>query len=113
MRKIVVTTFMVLAVACLLPAPAARAVEGGLSGDGRGMHRIGFGANYWKTIDDLDQDFDSHGFSYIGSYQYGFVPFFKFEAGLEFLPDLANSSEVVLAPEFFLTIGTLVYAGAG
>ena len=113
MRKIVVTAAVVFSLACLLPAPTVQAVQGDLSGEGRGMHRIGFGVNYWKTIDDIDQDFDSHGFSYITSYQYGFVPFFKFDAGLEILPDMAGTSNTVLAPELFLTIGTMVYAGAG
>jgi hypothetical protein len=113
MRKIIVTDAMASSLACLLPAPAAQAVEGVLSGEGRGMHRIGFGANYWKTIDDIDEDFDSHGFSYIASYQYGFVPFVKFEAGLEILPDMAGASNTVLAPELFVTFGALLYAGAG
>jgi len=77
------------------------------------MHRIGFGVNYWKTIDNIDQDFDEHGFSNIASYQYAPVWFFKIETDLEVFPDLAGSRNPVLAPEVFVTVGGLVYAGAG
>jgi len=111
MRKILVVVAVACSLSCLWSTQAALAA---MSGDGRGMHRIGFGANYWQTIDNIDvENVDEHGFSYVASYQYGFVPFVKFEAGLEILPDMAGASNTVLAPELFVTFGALIYAGAG
>lgn len=113
MRKILLVTAVAFSLACLMPAPVAFAVDGDGVGRGVNIHRFGFGVNYWKTIDDVDDPFDRDGFSYIASYQYAPVPFFKLEADLEILPDMAGSSETVLAPELFVTVGTFIYAGAG
>ena len=113
MRKILITAAVAFSLACLMPAPAALAVEGQGVGRGVNVHRLGFGVNYWKTIDDIDEEFDNNGFSYIAGYQFAPVPFFKLEADLEFLPDLPGSSDQAWAPELFVTVGRLIYAGAG
>ena len=113
MRKTLIIAAVAFSFACLMPAPAALAVDGDGGGRGVNIHRLGFGVNYWKTIDDVDDPFDRDGFSYIASYQFAPEPFFKIEADLELLPDMAGSSDTVLAPELFLTVGTFVYAGAG
>ena len=113
MRKVLVTAAVALALCCLAPAPVALAAEGEGVGRRVNVHRLGFGANYWKTIDDIDEEFDNDGFSYIVSYQYAPVPFFKVEADVEFFPDLVDSADPVFAPELFVTVGRLIYAGAG
>jgi len=110
MRKVLFVVAVTFSLACLAPAPAALAA---LADEGLGMHRFGLGVNYWKTIDAIDGPFDEDGFSYLASYQYAPVWFFKVEADLELFPDLAGSRNPVLAPEVFVTVGGLVYAGAG
>ncbi len=110
MRKIFLVTAVAFSLVCLIPAPAAQAA---LSGEGRGMHRIGLGVNYWKTIDNLDQDVNSDGFSYIVSYQYAPLWYLKVGTNLELFPDLAKSTDPILAPEVFVTFGGLFYAGVG
>ena len=113
MRKTLFIAAVAFSFACLMPAPDASAVDGDGPGRGLNIHRLGFGVNYWKTIDDIDEEFDSHGFSYLASYQYAPVPFFKVEADVEFFPDLVDSADPVFAPELFVTVGRLIYAGAG
>lgn len=113
MRKILFIAAVAFSFACLMPAPVALAADGSGVGRGVNIHRLGFGVNYWKTIDDIDEKLDRDGFSYLASYQFAPVPFFKIEADLEFLPDLAGSSDQALAPELFVTVGGLIYAGAG
>lgn len=126
MRKILVLAAFTFTLACLMPVPAVLAgeAEGGVvladpgpPGPplvmGRGMHRIGLGVNYWKTIDNLDQDVTSDGFSYLISYQYAPVWFVKIGTNLELFPDLANSTDPVFAPELFVTLGGLIYGGVG
>jgi len=110
MRNTFIAAAVAFSLACLTAAPAALAFEGDGVGRRVNVHRLGFGVNYWKTI---DEKIDRDGFSYLASYQYAPVPFFKLEAGLELLPDLAGSSDPVFAPELFVTVGTFVYAGAG
>lgn len=107
MRKTLVVLAAAFTLACLTPAPAA------LAADGIGVHRLGVGANYWKTIDDVDLgNVDEDGFSYIASYQ--FAPgIFKFELDLEYYPDLAGGSDTLWSPEAFVTVGGVIYAGAG
>ncbi len=126
MRKILVLAAFTFTLACLMPVPAVLAAEaegGVVLADpgppgpplvmGRGMHRIGLGVNYWKTIDNLDQDVTSDGFSYILSYQYAPVWFVKVGTNLELFPDLAASTDPVIAPELFVTFGGLFYGGVG
>ena len=71
MRRKVLSVVVALSLAVLTAAPAALA----------GSHSIGIGANYWKTIDDLDTgdvtDIDESGLSWIASYQYAPAGIFK------------------------------------
>lgn len=76
-------------------------------------HRIGGGANYWLTIDDIDldnHDVDEDGFSFLASYQY-WKGLFGVELDLEFLPDRFDDTAV--APEAYVLLGKAIYAGAG
>lgn len=111
MRKVLLLIAVAFTLACLMPAPAAQAEM--LTGQGRGMHRIGLGFNYWKTIDTIGMDVDSDGFSYIASYQYAPVWYLKIGTNLELFTSLAGSENVVLAPELFVTAGGLFYGGVG
>lgn len=108
MRTIIVAAAVAFTLASFAPAPAA------LAADGIGAHRLGVGTNYWKVIDDIDfADVEEDGFSWLASYQYAPMGFFKFEADLEYFPDLGGGSETVWAPEAFVLVGGTIYAGAG
>jgi opacity protein-like surface antigen len=111
MRTIIVAAVAAVAafsLACFAPAPAA------LAANGIGAHRLGVGANYWKTIDEIDvADVEEDGFSWLASYQYAPVGLFKFEVDLEYFPDLGGGTETVWAPEAFVIVGGTIYAGAG
>ncbi len=109
MRKILVVATIALALACLMPAPAAQAARA--MGVEMGTHRVGVGLNYWKTIDNLDQDVSNDGFSYLATYQYAPLWYLKVEGDLEWFPDLDAHS--VWAPEVFVTVGGTIYAGLG
>jgi len=111
MRKIFIATAAVFSLVCLAPVATVLAVEP--ENKVINAHRIGLGVNYWKTVDNISQEFDSDGLSYLASYQYVPVWYFKVEADMELFPDLANSSSPVVAPELFLTVGGLLYAGVG
>ncbi len=81
----------------------ARAEESG--------HRIGGGANYWTTIDDVDADnIDEDGFSYYVSYQYR-GDLLGLEVDVEMMPDALGDD--VLAPQAYLIVGGDIYAAAG
>jgi len=108
MRKILFAAAVTLSLACLAPGGNAAAA------DGFGEHRLGVGANYWKTVDSIDvQNVDENGFSYILSYQYAPIGLFKFEADLEYYPDLGGGSDPFWSPEAFVIVGGTLYAGAG
>ncbi len=75
-------------------------------------HRIGAGANYWTVIDDIDvSDIDDDGFSYNISYQYRLEGPFALDLTLEKLPD--RFGEDVYAPQGYLLLGSVIYAGIG
>jgi hypothetical protein len=113
-RKMLMSAAAALSIACLTPTPAAFAGEEKPLGVGlRAHHRFGLGVNYWKSIDNLDEIFDSHGLSYLLTYQYAPVWYFRIEADLELFPDFVSTTKPVLAPEVFLTLGGIVYAGVG
>lgn len=76
-----------------------------------GEHRIGGGANYWVTVDDIDDDsFDDNGLSYFLSYQHWWN-FLGLEADLELLPD--RFDETAFAPQAYLLFGGTIYGAAG
>ncbi len=82
--------------------------------DAGGDHRIGVGANYWRTIDNIDDDsFDEDGISWIGTYQYwpGLV---GLELDVEwFREGFGGSPEDVYAPQALVLVGRWVYAAGG
>lgn len=80
------------------------------SGD---AHRIGGGASYWVTLEDIefdDEKFDESGVSYLLSYQF-WPSLLGVELDLELLPD--RFGETALAPEAYVLFGRSVYVGAG
>ncbi|NCA82402.1 MAG: hypothetical protein EOM72_06605 [Opitutae bacterium] len=77
---------------------------------GDNAHRIGVGANYWMALDDLDEDFDDNGLSYLASYQY-WPTLIGLQADVEFLPDMFG--EDAIAPAAYLLLGKAIYAAAG
>ncbi len=73
--------------------------------------RIGVGANYWLSIDDIDStNIDENGLSFYASYQY-WMGLIGIEADLEILPDKFGAD--AFAPQIFILAGSGVYAGAG
>ena len=80
-------------------------------------HRLGIGANYWKTLNSLEPkdatDIDETGLSWLGSYQYQPQGIFKFEIDLEYYPKLGGEPNPFWSPEAFVLVGGSLYAGAG
>ena len=76
--------------------------------------RLGGGVNYWRAIDDVDEDFDEDGISWLVSYQYCPGEFFRIEADLEIFPDgVFGRGETDYAPQAFAILGSWIYAGVG
>ncbi|RWX49845.1 hypothetical protein VT98_10042 [Candidatus Electrothrix communis] len=74
-------------------------------------HRIGGGANYWTSVDDIDLDkIDDDGFSFLASYQF-WPGLIGLELDLEIVPD--QYGETAYAPQAYALIGKAIYAGAG
>jgi hypothetical protein len=107
MRKMLLGVVAAFAFAWLAAVPAAQA----------GTHRLGVGANYWKTIDNLDSsdvtDINEDGLSWLASYQYVPAGIFKVEVDLEYYPSLAVDGKTFWSPEAFVLVGGTIYAGAG
>ena len=78
-------------------------------------HRLGVGAHYWVTVDDIDvNDVDEKGYSLIFSYQNVRNDYFKFEADLGLQENgYAGANSTVWSPQAFLLIGKGLYGGAG
>jgi len=107
MRKILFIAVVAFGLTCLASAPAAVA----------GTHRLGVGANYWKTVDDLESsdvtNINEDGLSWLASYQYAPAGLFKLELDLEYYPSLAADEKKFWSPEAFVLVGGTLYAGAG
>jgi hypothetical protein len=74
-------------------------------------HRLGLGATYWTTVDDVDVDnIDDDGFSFIASYQY-WPTLVGVELNLEIMPD--KYGENAFSPQAYVLVGKAIYAGAG
>jgi hypothetical protein len=83
----------------------------GVAGVARaGESRIGAGANYWVTVDNLDKNVDDNGFSYLATYQ-NRGELLGLELDAEFFPD--RFGQDAWAPEAYFLIGKAIYAGAG
>ena len=61
-------------------------------------------------LDDLDEDFDDNGLSYLVSYQY-WAGLIGVELDVELLPDRLD--ETAIAPQAYLLVGKGIYGGAG
>jgi opacity protein-like surface antigen len=106
MRKPLVIAAVAVGLAVLMSASTALA----------GSHRLGVGANYWKTIDNIEVEdatnIDETGLSWLASYQYAPAGLFKLEIDLEYYPELAGE-KTLWSPEAFVLVGGTIYAGAG
>ena len=107
MRKILLVAAVAFGFVCLAPPPAVLAAT----------HRLGAGANYWKTISNIDRqdlsgNIDENGLSWLASYQYVPEGIFKLEVDLEYYPSLGGEKGL-WSPEAFVLVGGTVYAGAG
>ena len=78
-------------------------------------HRLGIGANYWKTLKDLDlSEFDNHGISWLATYQYSPGTLLSLEADAEiFRKGYVGAAENIYAPQAYVLIGSSLYAGLG
>jgi len=103
MRKILFIAVVAFSLTWLASAPAA------LAG-----HRLGVGANYWKTLNDIDvTNIDESGLSWLASYQYVPDGIVKLEIDLEYYPSLSVDRKAFWSPEVFLLVGGTLYAGVG
>jgi hypothetical protein len=77
-------------------------------------HSIGFGANYWQVIDDIDVDnVDENGFSWLLAYRYD-GGLLNLHAELETFPeDYAGAPKDVYAPQALVTVGESIFVGVG
>jgi hypothetical protein len=80
-----------------------------------GDHSIGVGARYWTALGDIDvDDVDESGLAYLVSYQYRPAMLLKFGVDVEMLPEqFAGAVEDVYAPQVYVIIGSVIYAGVG
>lgn len=76
-----------------------------------GESRLGFGANYWVAIDDLESEVEENGFSYLVSYQRMSDGLLGFQIDLELLPD--RFGEDAYAPAAYLIFGGTLYVAGG
>jgi opacity protein-like surface antigen len=106
MRKTLIIAVVTIGLTWLVFAPAALA----------GSHRLGVGANYWKTVNNVKvedvKNIDEAGLSWLASYQYAPAGLFKLEIDLEYYPELAGE-KTLWSPEAFVLVGGTLYAGAG
>jgi hypothetical protein len=87
----------------------------GLMARAQGESRIGVGAHYWRALDDIEiEDIEEDALAWVFAYQYRPAPLIGVEADLELLPDeFAGAEERVWAPQAYLIVGSVVYAGLG
>lgn len=78
-------------------------------------NRIGVGANYWRTLDNIDSDkFDENGVSWMVTYQHKLADLIKVEADLEmYSSGFLGIDRTVYSPEAYLVVGSTIYAAVG
>ncbi len=81
-------------------------------------HRLGVGANYWRTIDDLkDQGFgniDDSGVAWMATYQYVPTGLFRWEIDVEYFDSgVGGATKETLSPQIYLMLGSSFYAAVG
>ncbi len=79
-----------------------------------GAHRLGVGAHYWETLDDIDaDDVDEDGFSWVATYQYK-PGLLGLGLDLEWKEEgFGGSPEAVYEPQAYLILGQALYGAAG
>lgn len=86
---------------------------------GAGEHSFGFGARYWKTLDDLDsvsefEDIDENGYSLVGSYRFQPRGLFSLQFDLERYDEgFGGADDDAWAPQALVLFGHGLYVGAG
>jgi len=97
-------------------AVAVLALAAGLAGTvSAAEHRLGVGANYWHTLDDIKDapEFDRNGVSWYASYQLKPMPLFFIDLQLEQMPEgFMASDKTVLAPQAYAGVEILFVYGA-
>ena len=90
------------------------AAMAGRGGSGAG-HSFGAGAQYWKTVDEIDLDnVEEEGLSWIATYQYRPFWLAALEMDVEMLPDgFRGAPERVFAPQAYAILGKGLYAALG
>ena len=87
---------------------------GAISPAGALENRFGLGANYWHAIETPLGDFTQDTYSWLASYQLCPSEIFRIEANLEMFPDgILGVGGTAYAPEAFLILGRVLYAGVG
>lgn len=80
-------------------------------------HRIGFGFNYWRALDDVvedDFDLDEDGLAPYLTYQLVPAGLFRFEADLEYFErGFGGSTAEAYSPQVFVLLGGGFYGGVG
>lgn len=81
-------------------------------------HRLGLGAHFWKTVEDLADDgfgdIEDEGYSYVVSYQYVPQGIFTLELDLEYSEDgFGGFQEETISPIGMVLVGGDLYAGVG
>ncbi len=81
------------------------------------LHRLGAGANYWRTIDRIKEDdykLDDDGLAWLATYQFAPWRLVKFQADLEIFPNgFGGSDETTFAPQAYLVLGSGIYVAGG
>ena len=77
-------------------------------------HRLGIGAHYWTTVDNIDDDnFDEDGIAWLASYQF-WPSLIGLELAVEWLDKgFGGSDDDVFLPQAYLLVGGWIYAAAG
>lgn len=84
-----------------------------------GEHSLGFGARYWKTLDDLDdfeefEDISENGYSLVGSYRFQPRGLLSLQFDLERYDDgFGGADDDAWAPQALVLFGHGLYVGAG
>lgn len=105
------TASLLIAAAIAFPAGPAEAAQ----------HRIGVGANYWKTIESLDDEgignigqIDDSGVAEVASYQFWPQGLVGFEIAVEHFPEgFGGSTHDAWSPQVYVTLGHGLYGGVG
>lgn len=80
-------------------------------------HRLGGGVHYWRTLDEIGDDFDDideDGLSALLSYQ--FVPggLIKFQVDAEYFEKgFGGTEDDAISPQVYVLLGGTIYAGVG